>query len=396
MVSALVSLKIYEKSKGGMILLATGILAYLSFLIRSQEFILVLIVALPLFPLRRFIGDMQFRVFLTAFLAFTVLSVAFDYAAYEQPQWQAFTRLNYLRALITDFGAHNYLLKKSDLLIANGLSENDIYLLKNWFFEDTDVADPEKLGRLLSGYSPARSDATPSNIHQSIMALFSPGLLPILLAAALLAMLDSGHRVLTCWLLFFLAIVTMGVLGRPGVTRVYVPLVSLLLLAPFLVPNKNKKIPMIWIARCRAGILTLVCMVNFLVIHTEYKSFHQDSELVSGHFSNFPKSPVVVWGEKFPYTFIYPVLGKSQIGTDFQLYGLGVTALSPISVAFRERKEERGMLQKLAGDQGILLMADEKQIELLAVYCKEHLKKQINQLSLTGFGSFNVRRLRCE
>lgn len=70
----------------------------------------------------------------------------------------------------------------------------------------------------------ARSEGAPvSNGIKALKILAAPALLPLLVAALLLLLIRPRRPVALAWALFNFAVIAFGVLGRPGIIRIYLP-----------------------------------------------------------------------------------------------------------------------------------------------------------------------------
>lgn len=236
MVGTIVCWNLYARQNDKRALISGCILAFISYLVRNQEFFLVLIVALPLLPWQSFLLHRAPKIAVLALISAIAASGIIDHQAYQGRMWQPFNELNPVRAPFTDFSAGKYLKQRPDILNQYGYSPNDIDLISHWFFVDPNIANPKALKSMLDelGLLPSQSDAL-VNEWKGIKTFWHPILLPLVLAALLLVVLRPSWQVAMAWILGIVAISALGILGRPGVLRVYVPLVSLLVIAPFLV-----------------------------------------------------------------------------------------------------------------------------------------------------------------
>jgi len=92
----------------------------------------------------------------------------FDHFAYRGAAWTEFNRFNAVRGPYNDYGAAEHLERNPEILRRYGYTVNDVDLIADWFFEDPKIADPDKL-------------------------------LPIVLAAACLAMMRPRWRIFGVW-----------------------------------------------------------------------------------------------------------------------------------------------------------------------------------------------------
>ncbi|MFC5475485.1 hypothetical protein [Paraherbaspirillum soli] len=388
-VVAVIALQAYARFQGRGMLAAVCVLAFCSYLIRSNEFVLVICVALPLLPWHMVRKDRQTQIALVLLVLAIAAAAAVDYWAYSGPEWQAFKDLNQARIAFTDYGVGEYLIRRPEILAKYGFSRNDVNLLTNWFFADPKVANPEALKAMLGELGPLAIQANAiASAWAAVKTFWSPMLWPLSLAALALAMIRPSWRVLVAWLLCISAVIALGLMGRPGIMRVYVPLVTLLIVAPFLIgnasPGRN--------AMASAVLLT-ACILNFHQFAPEEKRLRSLGEVVRHDLSGFPSEPVVMWAGVFPLELSYPVLMAPH---SFRFYALSTFTLAPFSVSRSEGYVERGLIKRLRGESGVPIVASEMAFGLLQNYCAEHYGGQLREQALQQYGMVAVSWRRCE
>lgn len=389
-VAAITCWILYVRHQDQLILWGGCTLAFLSYLVRSHEFILVMAVALPLVPWRSLFQHRSSQLAFIVLCSAIVIAAIVDHQVYQGKQWNAFNELNPVRARITDFGADNNLKSHPEVLRRYDYSTNDIDLIRTWFFVDPGIANPVALTSMLDEIRPLpiRSDSI-TNGWLGIKALWSPKLSVLFLAALVLTCLQPSWRVAMSWMACVGAVFSLGLLGRPGIIRVYVPLLSLLLIAPFLAGQGAivyKRLSMVG--------LMLAVLFNTSQVFSESKMLQIDSENIRKVFANFPTDPVVIWGSSFPFEALYPVITSSDARA-YQLYGLGVFTLAPFSVAWAEDKKGRDLTGQLIGETGVPIIATEYSFRLLDTYCREHMHGNLQELSSVTYGEFALSRRRC-
>lgn len=393
MVAAIMCWHLYARQSSISALTFGCLLAFGSYLIRSQECWLVFAVSLPLLPWRSLLSSRDARVAFFALISLTAFAAITDYNAYKGDNWEFFNKNYAVTPSFTDFGAGKLLQQRPDILAQHDYSPNDIALVSSWFFVDPSIINPDTLNTMLDelGPIPAHKNAL-QNAWAGIIALHKPKILVSAAAALLLTILHPGWRLAITWGLFIASIFTVGLMGRPGVLRVYAPLVSLLLIAPFLQDQIST-----WRRRLIIGVLLLAAVLNSSKVFSESRAFYFKSEAIRYEFTNFPTtSSIVVWGGAFPFTAIYPVLATSPSQGPHRLYGLGVFTPAPFSVAFMESKAGRDMKTLLTGMDGITVVANRKNFGLLRTYCEEHFKGQLRESPLPQFRRVPISRCRCE
>jgi hypothetical protein len=399
MVAAIACWHRFDKqgSDGRLALCAACVLAYCSFLVRAQEFLLVLGVALPLLPWRSLYLRRDAKVALILLALAIGASSMLDHFAYRGAEWAQFNRFNAVRIPYNDFGAGDHLKRRPEILRRYGYTANDIDLISDWFFEDPKIADPAKLRSMLHELGPLALQAgSLEKGWEGISELGSSDkLLPIVLAAALLAVMRPRWRVFAVWALCLAGLFTLGLLGRPGVTRVYIPLIGLLLLAPFL---DDAGVPLNWtkVRRWTAiGVVLVAAFFNAQTVLGNSRGLQRWSEDVRAGLGHFPSDGVVVWGGNFPYEAVYPVLGSSPSFRDLRLYLLDDFTLAPYSLATAERKTGHGFLDELVDERGVPVVVNDYGATLLEIYCRDNLRGIFDVLVNRDYGQVSITTFRC-
>lgn len=376
-VAAIIGWQVYSRHGGVGNLVVACLLAFFGYLVRDKEFLLVLGVALPLLPWRMLRDQRQMQI---AFLLLGVaiaLAATFDHLSYSGPEWQHFNDESSPLTNIIDYGAGKHLEQHPEILTRHGYSQNDIRLISGWFFVDPQIVDPNSLNAMLAelGTAPMRNGSIQSGFT-ALKALADPVLLPLILSALLLLVLTPERSLVLTWILCVAALFTIGIMGRPGQLRVYVPLISLLLVAPFVV-RKWKEGTRQWIA-----VLTLFvgCVGNAYVLKPQVLESMRGIQQVQRDIQGLPAVPIVIWSDIFPYQMAFPVLGNDLTSRDIILYGLNGLTNAPFSIARTEEMAGRGVLKRLRTAEGILIVASPKKIEQLHIYCKERMNGNLRKL----------------
>jgi hypothetical protein len=392
LVGSIICCHLFARQNNRQALLIGCLLAFSSYLVRSNEFLLVLFGALPLLPWRTLLRRRSSQVSLLALILMIAVSTVIDHRAYQGQQWKAFNELNPVRTPFTDFGADEHLKKRPDILGRYGFSTNDVDLIREWFFVDPEIANPRILRAMLAELGPLPTQGNSvAKGWAGIQTLWDPKLLPLVLTALLLALLRPSWQVAASWGLCMAAIFVIGLLGRPGIIRVYVPLVCLLAIAPFLKGQFSY-----WRNRLVTVVLLVAAVLNASIVFTESKTIQITSEQAREGLDAFPRDPVVIWGIGFPLEAVYPVMGASPSAMSCYFYGLGAFTLAPFSVASTEQQQGRGMIDLLVKETGIPIIAEQKCLRYLETYCKERLHGEMTALSAQQYGPIVVSFRRCE
>jgi len=399
MVAAVVCWHRFDRQgSGGRLALCAGcLLAYCSFLVRTHEFVLVLGVALPLLPWRSFWLRRDAKVALILLAVAIGASSILDHFAYRGAEWVEFNRFNAVRIPYNDYGAAEHLKGRPEILRRYGYTANDVDLIADWFFEDPMIADPERLQSMLRELGPLAFQAgSLEKAWKGVSELgFSDKLLPIVLAAVFLAVMRPRWRIFGVWCLCLGALFTLGLLGRPGVTRVYVPLVGLLLLAPFL----DDGAVLLDCTKVRRwaiiGVVLVASFFNAKTVLGNSRGLQSWSGNVRAGLRDFPSDGVVVWGGNFPYEAVYPVLGSSPSFRNLHLYLLDDFTLAPYSAVTAARQSGHGFLDQLVGERGVPVVVNDYGAALLETYCRDNLHGIFDVLVNRNYGQVWVTTFRC-
>lgn len=392
LLAAIICWYLYAQHNDWRTMMVGCLLAFCSYLVRSQEFLLVLIVALPILPWSGLLLHRTAKTSITMLIVAITIAAVINHQAYQGDEWKSFNALNPARAPFTDLGAGEHLKQHPDILSRHGYSSNDIDLISDWFFVDSKIANPKALSAMLDelGPLPAQGNAI-TDAWIGVQTLWHPNLLASILAALLLFLLRPYWSIAASWVLFILAVFTLGLLGRPGILRVYVPLVCLLLVVPFLRLQYSD-----WRNRMGVTLLFVSAVVNTTYVFSESRTSQAATEQIRQQvLATFPSYPVVVWGATFPFEAVYPVLGEASSAMTYKLYGLGVSTLAPFSVAFAEQKNGHGLITLLVSKNALPILVYSVPKTLIN-YCLEHFHGQLKELPTQEYGVTLVRRLRCE
>jgi hypothetical protein len=367
-VASVLGLHVYARH-GSLIDLALAcFLGLLAFLIRRIEFALVFAIALPLLPWRKLLKSRPAWI-AAAGLAVCLAGVTvFDTRSYAGPEWQEFQQRNPVRVAFTDFGAANRVLQHPDVMQRAGFSENDVRLVADFFFADPRLTDPASL-RLLLGDLPIQV-ADWADLGSGLTGLswlLKPPLLSLATMGIMLLIFFFRPGLLLAWVACLIVMFAFGAAGRPGTARVYVPLLSMLIVIPCASTFHQSR----WKYGAVGCALLGGCFFNGYQLAQEVPE--SNALLLKARSPRFTASEsVVVWGSSLPFQYIFPVFTREVDTHDTRIYGLGTATLAPVSVAWADERAGRGFSARLRSGTGIQLIADNHEQSLLDTYCNEH------------------------
>jgi len=420
-VGAVICWRLYETGEGRRPAFICGcLLAFLGYLIRANEFQLVLFVALPLLPWKTMARD-RFAQIAALFLLISIGGARYiDRLAYEGEEWRDFLATRQALDGIIDHAAYPLLRERPEILSQHGYSVNDLDLISSWFFADADILNPSALNAMLAELGPPLIRPGARRLGwEGVKALTGGDMVMLFMGALFLALGRPNSRLAATWALALAAFFLLGaIFRRPGVIRVYIPVLSLLAIAPFLFQNQAlSPLPSIlsrfrdlfrsMLRLChpwrswRSLSLGVLCALTFFITVDairESRALHAEDVKIRLGLKNFPvNTPVVIWGASFPLVAVYPVLRMPKVVREYQLYGLGTMTLAPGALSYAEQAAGRGMVSRLLSPEGIPIIANSYMLyERLATYCQERFGGDLKELASESYGRVSLTVQRCD
>ncbi len=385
--AAVLGLFAYAKTARTTWLVGSGMLAFLGYLVRNLEFALVLCVALPVLPWLVVRKERRVQLAGLVLICAAVGAALFNHWSTSGQDWIGFWQLNSVRAPFTDFGAAGRLLARPDLMAHYGLTRNDVELISSWFFVDRQIADPAKLAAVLADLGPTGGTLRLDLGISAIQSIANWTLLPVLIPALFLTVLNSSRSLILSWLLCLAAIFAMGFVGRPGVLRVYIPVLSLLALLPIASSSFRSNSRKSLIAIVLAG----ANLANAYQLAGETRA--SDTMLTQVQSSPYTPRSIAVWGDSLPFEYAYPLFAPNERLRQLKILSLGVFTFAPFAIALAEEKAGNGLIAQLTSSGGVLISASDGRLKLLATYCSEHLNTQVEVTVV--YEPWSVYKLKC-
>lgn len=418
---AVVAAAVWGRARLVHLLAIAVLMAWVGFLVRPNMVPLVLLVGAPLLPWRALARS---RAGWIAVLAFALLvggSRAVNERAYSSDEWRAFTRLNDARRPYTDFGLARYVREsRPDVATDNGLSVVEIELLESWFFPDPEVWSAKRLEGMRADLdSQARiGRVSLRRAVRTSMSFSRPGMIvPTLLAAfvLMLALQPRGWRVRIMWGICAVVVFGFALLGRPGITRVYLPLATLLLMAPLVAGAAAGARGLVWPRGRALRVLVVLALglavaVEGLAVAAEQVRARSDVRDAAAAMEKVERLDVarddvlVTWGARASFRRLHPVLQRRADIPRVRYYALGLATHAPTSVSAHEFAAGRGVLERLTSDGGVNVLwrvrndgivARGNEVNILERLCHERWDAALEEDEVLDAGLLSVRRLRC-
>lgn len=352
--TATLALAFYARERCITDLFVFVLFSFVSFIVRWNEFLLVNLMAIPLLVSASLLKDRRFWVALVTLICLLVVAHKTNQHAYNTPDWQRFNDFLPIRVQLTDYGLAERL-RGTVEAHAMGLSDNDLDLLKGWFFLDSNLLHPDL--KSFFSISKPKSEiflcSAGGILTQSVLVPFNHKLsLWLAVLVFLMAIIYPNLRYGIALAIFIASLSYFECAGRGMPLRVYYPPLVLLFIFSIVLaaPKKlaSKRSAMVALFSFSLGAYGINSVLNYHAQTSDRaKSFRLD-------FQSLSEGPYVAWGYLFPYELIYTPLDRSAHARNVNLFLLGSSSLAPTTkVIISEQRHGDGFMDRFKSPQGI-------------------------------------------
>ena len=408
------------------------VLLFWALCIRFEMAISVALVASPfiVFPVWKKLCSKKNLAWIGAAVAAVILS----YLIHEIPrgeEWQKALEYQKVRTWLLDFKGADVLLADRDLMESDGISENDIRLIKSWAGFDPRVYENPTLVEAINQRGTIFQNSFDfSKILVTLEELASrPHINSIFLLAMLVALLAVGTD-MRALLAFSAAVFLTAALihiERGAITRVVWGLYVVPMLFGFVVMMKRQRS-----GAYVFGLSWLRCFVSSFWVHRSWRVAYETSiarergrgrelglgwwlpilllygvltSMEDAHFANATKAEsmieysawlkenehlldhYVTWGSTFRIENLRPMLTRSGVRWEEwpRYYGFGWSTHFPASRSAMDAEVGMGIIDRLVGDGLVFLKRRSINMNLIRIYCMEHHQMNFEQEQLSQY-----------
>ena len=346
-------------------LVSTSIILIQAFVKNKKEFILIGTIFLTIFGLSQFINRNQ-------------------YTDESLKDLREFASVGYQ---ILDYNADKHILQNSEAMLSNGYTSNDINLIRNWFFVDSYLSNPLRLGDLLndtqwkgpiSNFNPKESILSTGNLLINYPLNF------IIFSAIIMLFQTNKDRTLRIQWLFFVLVLFIGaVIGRQ-LAYVYFPLITFLFIFSYLKTNKTTLVTR-----------SLIYSLSVLVIFTTFFENRSNKETINSvnlEYENYNQDKLWVIGGGLPSESIFPLLSTPSIKTELITSDWSIYAPKSNFVKYNSNSN---FLSELHSQEGVNIATNNYHLPLLQIYCKEKFGSDLVIKPVINSDLVRINNLRC-
>lgn len=360
-----------------------GALVVLSGLVRADETALVALIAIPVCIgyWSAAAGSKIRRHWLIVLAATAVVFVAFqflDLETFGSGGWDEYSKTYLTRTEFTDFSLPWYYQLHARLMFGSGYTIDDFIIFKKWFYIDTHVFSVEKLAPFSNNVSwYGRAEANLKLFQQSLAPFIDPQIL-VLSGAVIFVLLFHQRR----WYFLASIIVVAAVMfilllmGRPGVTRIYIPVFAALAIMGIMQPTGSRP----WIHACAALLAVSGTFWMLNGIHRLNSWESQASAHVQTVTCHMPHEPlVVIWGSDYPYSLEYPPFTPQSEVCPLKIYSIGEFSLAPYALEqLHDATGGKDLVPALLAGEPLDFIASPVDLQLLRDYFLRHYSVQLS------------------
>ena len=212
-----------------------------------------------------------------------------------------------------------------------------------------------------------------------------PTLLPLLLAAIVIAMFSTPNRTLVSWLILLGVLVGLGYISRPAPWRIMTPVLTLLMILPLSTAAMTNRIRRVALPL----VLGLLALWNALNLYQTQSELTGSIPADEGAMTRLENGFYAVWADSVRIESVQRPFQNNPRFREIRFYPLAHSTFAPYTYSFSIEKADdmpgvgvheagsSGLIPQLLSPQGIQLYAFDFHFHLLSDYCKQHHQRQL-------------------
>jgi hypothetical protein len=373
--------------------IASTSLLLLAALVRLDECLFILLLAAPFGVVRwRRETDRIMRWRAIAALGVAALSIgvcsAASHSYYSGKGWDTFREMNALRRPFSDYGLTEYYAKYRDQLGDSDLSVNDLRMIDQRAFLDTDFFTAARLQPLIDGVT--ADQRVDFNLHRWPEALrpftVAAACAPLLVLLLALALGRQRKTAVAATLLLAGVMLCFWLWGRPGIVHIYTPAHAAL--AAFALIGAEWR-ARAWLPVAGVALFAVALTVTWRVVNATDREASHAAERAQAACTLPQDQLLVVWGA--------PALNERQLyrptspqGEEckLQVYFINTLSLLPGSLdKLYGHTHGKPLIEALREGQSLHFLSDDTRLGMLQAYFKAHYDAKLTATPLSLDGS---------
>jgi hypothetical protein len=321
------------------------------------------------------------------FLTLFIISQAIHRIIYNSDLLKQSKEFLFVLDPIVNYNADKLILQKSDLLLLNSYTPNDINLIRNWYFIDLHILDPSRLVELLSevGWRGRTLDLNIPEIITTTLNLITNYPLNMIFLTSVILMIfcNRNYTLNVLWVLLTLSLLLGSLIGRQ-LDYVYYPIFIFLFIVIFLNLDQSKPITQV----LTISLATLIGVGSL----NAYQSAVINMKETQNSYQELSADKFWVIGGGLPLELIYPLLAKPIQGPEIIASDWSIFA--PKS-NFLKYNSQNNFILNLKSQNGVDVVTNNYHIPLIQLYCKEKFGSDLLISPSQESGDIGLKNLKC-
>jgi hypothetical protein len=359
-------------------------------LIRWEGAVVLLIQAAFSFPIASLsrvnsflVGPRRLLTIVTLLAAFPLLAAITNVVVYQRsPGWREFPEFNYTRGMLTEYAPAGGVSPEvmSAVRAKTGWSENDLQLLRGWFFENPSVFSLDKLQAALGviRHRELTAGSIIAGIVGAIQSLLAQTWVPMLFLLAVSTSTGRPARQFLFTVILLLVFLVVG--GSASVWlkdlpfRVYWPM--LVLVGVAVSRGNGDSTPRVspYSLFAIAAVFALIAIPRWQQQQLRAAEAREVNRDVA-ELSRLEPSLVIIHGDSLRWEYVWHPFSNSRFPYPF--LGIGASARTPPVQSVLRRDGHIDLANAICSDDRVVLLARSWLPPALVIFMQEHYSRRV-------------------
>lgn len=360
----------------------------ISTLFRDEQSIFMILLILPiLFQILKLNSKLLFKVSIVS-LIFIVLFQIINRVPYSKKEYDDLSRFASAQYQLTDYGADIHLTKFSTILDENNLTKNDLNLIRNWYFYDTNLVEISKLERILEqsnwkNYLQVFDLNSQINNFIEIIKNYPNSMLILLLI--ILFYFNRSRKIQYFYVFLIFVYVAFGFLIGRQLNYVYYPIyLALIFISLFYLKLNKTKVLLLY----ALGILMLFTGIS------QNLDNKNDIKIATNELKTMENLRIWQIGGGWSLPHAYPLLDTESWKENIEIISSDWSIYAPKS-NYQKLALKNKFIEEIISKNGVNVAANNYHIPLLAKYCFEHFGSELKSKEINNNIFLKIYNLKC-
>jgi hypothetical protein len=360
----------------------------MSTLIRDEQSVFMTLLILPLlFQILKLNPKLLFKVSIITLIIITLFQII-NRLPYSKSNYDNLSRFASAQYQLTDYGADIYLARFPNLLDENNLTKNDLQLIRNWYFYDTNLIEISKLERMLeqSNWNNYLQVFDLNYQLQSFTEIVTnyPNITLIILLIVLLYF-NRAKKIQYFYLFSIMLYILIGFLIGRQLNYIYYPIyVALIFISlTYLKLNKTR---LYFLYALSYSIIFIGIIQNL--------NNKEDINIATNELNTMDNFQIWQIGGGWSLPHAYPLFDTTSWKENIEIISSDWSIYAPKS-NYQKLATENRFIEQLISKNGINVAANNYHIPLMEKYCFEHFGSKLEVREINNNIFLKIYNLKC-